>query len=236
VGFLCRHCGNTFERLEHMEMHSERCWKANKADTFCNCLMMRRVECNCFEKYSELNKMLLKEKEIKEAERLKQEKFDKMKEECGCTLCFCYRTKKHIDLCDMEVIIDDVKMGNPVSECLERLYRDEVNQDFYKCYGPTEKDDNCKKPLHPGKVSNDLLRLDDDNTLIDGSLVFSNILIDLDLCESRDGERFIKRFFDGLEDVDHILAYKLAKAIEGTDVRFWMDLQERYDEYMRKNK
>jgi hypothetical protein len=89
---------------------------------------------------------------------------------------------------------------------------------------------------HPGKVANDLLRLDDDNTLIDGSLVFSNILIDLDLCGSRDGERFIKRFFDGLEDVDHILAYKLAKAIEGTDVRFWMDLQEKYDEHMEKNK
>ena len=189
MGFLCRHCGNTFERLEHMGMHRESCWKANKVE-----------------------------------------------KECNCTLCFCYRTKKHIDLCDMQAIIDDVKMGNPVSECLERLYRDEVNQDFYKCYGPTEKDDNCKKPLHPGKVSNDLLRLDDDNTLIDGSLVFSNILIDLDLCGSRDGERFIKRFFDGLEDVDHILAYKLAKAIEGTDVRFWMDLQERYDEYMRKNK
>ena len=77
----------------------------------------------------------------------------------------------------MQEIIDDVKMGNPVSECLERLYRDEVNQDFYKCYGPTEKDDNCKKPLHPGKVANDL-----------------------------------------------------------TDVRFWMDLQERYDEYMENNK
>ena len=67
MGFLCRHCGNTFERLEHMEIHSERCWKANKAHTFCNCLMMRGVECNCFEEYSELNKRLLKEKEIKEA-------------------------------------------------------------------------------------------------------------------------------------------------------------------------
>ena len=196
MGLLCRHCGNTFESLERMEMHSERCWKANKAHTFCNCLMMRGVECNCFEKCSELNKRLLKEKEIKEAERLKQEQFDKMKEECGCTLCFCYITNKH------------------------KLFED------YE----------CKKPLHPGKVSNDLLRLDDDNTLIDGSLVFSNILIDLDLCESRDGERFIKRFFDGLEDVDHILAYKLAKAIEGTDVRFWMELQEKYDAYIQKNK
>jgi hypothetical protein len=33
MGFLCRHCGNTFERLERMEMHSERCWKADKANT-----------------------------------------------------------------------------------------------------------------------------------------------------------------------------------------------------------
>ena len=239
MGFLCRHCGNTFERLDHMEMHSERCWKANKAHTFCNCLMMRGVECNCFEEYSELNKRLLKEKEIKEAERLKQEKFDKMKEECGCTLCFCYRTKKHIDLCDMQAIIYDVKMGNPVSECLERICRDDAKlkqKNMIEEELEPFEDYECKKPLHPGKVSNDLLRLDDDNTLIDGSLVFSNILIDLDLCGSRDGERFIKRFFDGLEDVDHILAYKLAKAIEGTDVRLWMDLQERYDEYMRKNK
>ena len=192
MGFLCRHCGNTFERLELMEMHSERCWKANKAE-----------------------------------------------QECNCTLCFCYRTKKHIDLCDMQSIIDDVKFGEPVSDCLDRLYRDDEKLKQKKMIEEgleLFEDYECKKPLHPGKVSNDLLRLDDDNTLIDGSLVFSNILIDLDLCGSRDGERFIKRFFDGLEDVDHILAYKLAKAIEGTDVRFWMDLQERYDEYMRKNK
>lgn len=191
MGFLCRHCGNTFERLELMEMHSERCLKANKAE-----------------------------------------------KECNCTLCFCYRTKKHIDLCDMQAIIDDVKMGNPVSECLERLCRDDAKlkqKNMIEEEMEPFEDYECKKPLHPGKVSNDLLRLDDDNTLIDGSLVFSNILIDLDLCGSRDGERFIKRFFDGLEDVDHILAYKLAKAIEGTDVRFWMDLQEKYDEYMENH-
>lgn len=66
MGFLCRHCGNTFERLERMEMHSERCWKANKADTFCNCLMMLGVECDCLKQCSELNKKLLNEKQIKE--------------------------------------------------------------------------------------------------------------------------------------------------------------------------
>ena len=64
MGFLCRHCGNTFERLEHMEIHSERCWKADKANTFCNCLMMLWVECDCLKKYSELNKKLLKEKQM----------------------------------------------------------------------------------------------------------------------------------------------------------------------------
>ena len=64
MGFLCRHCGNTFERLERMEMHSERCWKADKANTFCKCLMMLGVEYNCLEQYSELNKKLLKEKQM----------------------------------------------------------------------------------------------------------------------------------------------------------------------------
>ena len=64
MGFLCRHCGNTFERLERMEMHSERCWKVNKADTFCNFLMMLGVGCDCLKKYSELNKKLLKEKQM----------------------------------------------------------------------------------------------------------------------------------------------------------------------------
>ena len=64
MGFLCRHCGKTFERLERMEMHSERCWKADKANTFCKCLMMLGVEYNCLEQYSELNKKLLKEKQM----------------------------------------------------------------------------------------------------------------------------------------------------------------------------
>lgn len=232
MGFLCRHCGNTFERLERMEMHSERCWKANKAHTFCNCLMMRGVECNCFEEYSELNKRLLKEKEIKEAERLKQEKFDKMKEECNCTLCFCYRTKKHIDLCDMQAIIDDVKMGNPVSECLERLYRDEVNQDFYKCYGPTEKDDNCKKQLHPGKVANDLLVIKGYRGASSKDMASPTLCGDILSMNSA----FLEEFFCGYVDICHDTAYKLAKVIEGTDVRFWMELQEKYDAYIQKNK
>ena len=42
MGFLCRHCGNTF----------------------CNCLMMLGVERDCLKQYSELNKKLLKEKQM----------------------------------------------------------------------------------------------------------------------------------------------------------------------------
>lgn len=185
MGFLCRHCGNTFERLELMEMHSERCWKANKVE-----------------------------------------------KECNCTLCFCYRTKKHIDLCDMQSIIDDVKFGEPVSDCLDRLYRDEVNQDFYKCYGPTEKDDNCKKPLHPGKVANDLLVIKGYRGASSEDMASPTLCGDILSMNSA----FLEEFFCGYVDICHATAYKLAKAIEGTDVRFWMDLQERYDEYMRKNK
>lgn len=166
--------------------------------------------------------------------------------DCDCEICLSINAKAKNNHCSKQKnsykeitwVKNDVCM---CKYCFEKLGKDNVTiaegqenieENIKHIKGSTDKD---KKPNHPGKVSNDLLRLDDDNTLIDGSLVFSNILIDLDLCGSRDGERFIKRFFDGLEDVDHILAYKLAKAIEGTDVRFWMDLQEKYDEYMENH-
>jgi hypothetical protein len=45
----------------------------------------------------------------------------------------------------------------------------------------------------------------------------------------------LKDLANGFKDIDHVSAYKLSKAIKGTDVRFWMDLQERYDEYEGRN-
>jgi hypothetical protein len=43
----------------------------------------------------------------------------------------------------------------------------------------------------------------------------------------------LKDLANGFKDIDHVSAYRLSKAIKDTDVRFWMDLQERYDEYER---
>lgn len=186
MGFFCRHCGNTFERLEHMEMHSESCWKANKVG-----------------------------------------------KECGCTLCFCYRTKKHIDLCDMEVIIDDVKMGNPISECLERLCMDDAKLKQKNMIEEELKlaERREEEPWRPHYVAKSLL-------MASGCESPLHRIFDIHMAAHRLGisAAEAKDITSGFKDIDHAMAYKLAKVIEGTDVRFWMDLQERYDEYMRKNK
>jgi len=195
MGFFCRHCGNTFERIEHMEMRSENCWKEDNRAT----------------------------------------------KECGCTLCFCYRTKKHIDLCDMEVIIEDVKMGNPVSECLERLCRDDAKLNQKNMIEAELKlSEYCEEEAwRPHYVAKSLLIACGLYSLwptdADGDFIkvisISQASVALDISDAD-----LKDLVNGFKDIDHAMAYKLAKVIEGTDVRFWMDLQERYDEYMRKNK
>ncbi len=83
-----------------------------------------------------------------------------------------------------------------------------------------------KIPLHPGKIAYDLLFA---KAQINRDYFSAgNIAIDLDIeC------KFIERLFECQEDVNHILAYKLAKVIDNTDVAFWLCAQECYDEYMR---
>ena len=88
------------------------------------------------------------------------------------------------------------------------------------CYGPKEKP---KKPLHPGKILRDILLC---QYYSPSKFSLDKEADDFDLTPN-----FLERFLDGKEDIDHVLAFKIAYQIEGTDVRFWMDLQERYDSY-----
>lgn len=116
MGFLCRHCGSAFERLEHMEIHSESCWKANKANTFCNCLMMLGVECNCLEQYSELNKKLLKEKQMSDKKR-------------GNMLIDLFNEIKKIqDLVDEYSVLDD-KSGEDIEYTEDDAVEDVMNSE-----------------------------------------------------------------------------------------------------------
>ncbi len=191
--------------------------------------------------------------------------------QCQCTLCFCYKTKKHIDLNDIDTIIHGVKVGNPVSECLDRLFRDESRLEqeekikaqeieieersirevkrMERIKVATDYRNRCqrivssanykeKPPLHPGKIAHDLLweqghRHTVYHTCPDNmdnyfeTLNFGIIPINKDI---------LSKLIDGKFDIEHVLAYKLANLIDNTDVRFWMDLQERYDDYMRNNK
>lgn len=84
-----------------------------------------------------------------------------------------------------------------------------------------------KKPLHPGEVAKQLLLISRGYPqFCSGEMVFN---MDHFCEESNIDLFFATRFFEEKESVDYALAYKIAKVIEGTDIRFWMDLQEKYD-------
>jgi len=84
-----------------------------------------------------------------------------------------------------------------------------------------------KKPLHPGKVAEGLLIEEEFGSYENpGELHIKNAASEL-----RIDPVFLKRLVDGLEPIGYTMAYRLAKVIKGTDVRFWMDLQERYDSF-----
>jgi plasmid maintenance system antidote protein VapI len=83
-------------------------------------------------------------------------------------------------------------------------------------------------PLHPGKIYYDII-------LSKSWTIPLSFNLHDEAYELRINEDELSDFINGKKGLDHVLAYKLACNIEGTDVRFWMDLQEKYDEYMRNN-
>lgn len=95
-----------------------------------------------------------------------------------------------------------------------------------------------KKPVHPGDVVKDLLLVNGCTAACfkdgykDGKLYTSvlNIKKACELLELGD-EDGIKQLLKGNYDIDYMMAGKLAKVIKGTDILFWMDLQEKYDEW-----
>lgn len=268
---------------------------------------------SCFERFDDVN----------ECANHIVEELKKDEKECQCTLCFCYKTKKHIDLSDIEIIIQDVRMNNPVSECLSRLCREDAlnkadrlavikkaqdrekeriqkeklnaqsesknhlmaeemvrqeqckkadrlvrlrdAQDFWlKCTEVTEsyrkereefnknhrefldkvfgdsKPKELKAPLHPGKIANELLIAAGYGTFRRGIAEVPGFdkVVELGLVSEKLNMTggFLLNFLNGLEDIDYNLAFKISYIIKGTDVKFWIKLQENYDEYMRANK
>lgn len=115
-------------------------------------------------------------------------------------------------------------------------------KDYSCCFCPPEKiEENIrdiqkkvmketerKAPLHPGKIYHDIIISKDDSSSPTFSLHHEAYILRVDKDELFD-------FIKGKKDLDHVLAYKLAYNIGETDIRFWIDLQERYDEYMRGN-
>ncbi len=77
-----------------------------------------------------------------------------------------------------------------------------------------------KQPLHPGKIASDLLDL----------VPHKPVINDLHIYETE-----WKEFAEGGRDIDHVLAYRLSQCIKGTDMAFWLKLQEDYDNH-QKNK
>lgn len=102
----------------------------------------------------------------------------------------------------------------PLSEAPER---------FNKLMDKILKDDDgkkeSKKPLHPGNLALNLLREANYNP------VYA-----FDVYGVVASDKLLKKVVN-LEDIDETMAYNLANEIKGTDIRFWMDLQERYDSY-----
>lgn len=88
------------------------------------------------------------------------------------------------------------------------------------------------KHPHPGKVANDLLVIKGYRGALSEDMASPTLCGDILSMNSAS----LEEFFCGYVDICHATAYKLAKVIEGTDVRFWMELQEKYDAYIQKNK
>lgn len=103
--------------------------------------------------------------------------------------------------------------------------QENIEENIKHIKGSIDKD---KKPNHPGNIARSLLEqiYNRDADLFSFKII-GNIATDLRVDRS-----FINRFLNGFENVDYVFAYKLARLICGTDIRFWMDLQEKYDEYM----
>ena len=88
---------------------------------------------------------------------------------------------------------------------------------------------SMKEPLHPGKILHDILcviglfRVENPINTYYESYRYTKI-----------PNEQIQNIIECNADIDHIIAYKLAKCIEGTDMAFWLKLQEDYDKYREK--
>lgn len=142
---------------------------------------------------------------------------------CNCEICLSINAQGKNNNCS--------KQKNSYKEITwTNCYcQENIEEDIKHVKDSVYKD---KKPNHPGNIARSLLEqiYNRDADLFSFKII-GNIATDLRVDRS-----FINRFLNGFENVDYALAYKLARLICGTDIRFWMDLQEKYDEHMEKNK
>jgi len=158
---------------------------------------------------------------------------------CDCEICLSINAKCKNNHCskqknsykEITCVKNDVCM---CKHCFEKLCKDNVTiaegqenieENIKHIKGSIDKD---KKPNHPGNIARSLLeQIYNRDADLSSFKIIGNIATDLRVDRS-----FINRFLNGFENVDYVFAYKLARLICGTDIRFWMDLQEKYDEYM----
>lgn len=142
---------------------------------------------------------------------------------CDCEVCLSINSKGKNNHCsNQKNIYKEITWTN--CDCQENIEEDikHVKDSVYK----------DKKPNHPGNIARSFLEqiYNRDEDLFSFKII-GNIARELYV-----DRYFIDRLFNGLENVDYVLAYKLARLIRGTDIRFWIGLQEKYDEYMENNK
>lgn len=79
-----------------------------------------------------------------------------------------------------------------------------------------------KEPIHPGWVAYDLLIASGHDCSYGLDFIKASECLGLTV-------ELLNMIVCGDTSIHPMIAYKLAKVISGTDVRFWMDLQEKYD-------
>ncbi len=169
---------------------------------------------------------------------------------CDCEICFpkdplLYKklSEKYISEINAAIksLENDIEDNVECKYCTISMCKycfDEIAKEREKTEEETENiSDDIKqmkdtKPPHPGKVAHELLA----EICRDyyGASLHRNVKVISKHLQFE--EHLLDDFFNGGASVGYVLAYKLSKLIKETDIRFWMDLQEKYDEHMEKNK
>lgn len=82
-----------------------------------------------------------------------------------------------------------------------------------------------KEPMHPGKILKIIME-----SIYPDSKTISPIQRITDIPYDS-----LNELLDGSVDIDYLSAYRLGKSVEGTDMVFWLKLQNDYDDYIESS-